>query len=330
MEQHIPLTSSEISILWVSYQSETMSLYTFMHFEKVVEDEDIKNIIQKYINTSQVHIEKLKEIFAKEESPAPIGYNEHDVNLQAPRLFSDITSAFLLKFIVELGMQTHANALKSSARKDIRDFSNECLIDYIALTNEVTNMLLQKGIFVRPPSIPIPDHTEFVQGTGYLTGWFGKRRPVHATQLNQLFLNVQRNILGKTLLIGFSQTVSSEKVRKHFQFGKEMSKKLLDSFELFLSDVELDASIPNQLTVTDSTKAPFSDKLMMGILLTIIRYAIVFYGESLAVSSRRDLFGFYSKIISETAVYANQTIKLAVELGYLEREPEAIDYDELT
>lgn len=161
-------------------------------------------------------------------------------------------------------MQTHANALKSSARQDIRDFSNECLTGYIALTNEVTKMLLQKGTFVRPPSIPIPDHTEFFQDTGYLAGWFGKRRPVHATQLNQLFLNVQRNILGKTLLIGFTQTVSSKKIRKHFQVVKEMSKKLIDSFELFLSDVELDASIPNQLTVTDSTKAPFSDKLMMG------------------------------------------------------------------
>jgi len=327
---HIPLTSAEVGLLWNGYQSETMSLYVFKHFENVVDDPDILKNIQSTIGLYESNIKKITEIFKQEDFPIPVGFQEHDVNLKAPKLFSDATAIYLLKLIVETALQFYSGSLRIAARQDIRDFVNQCLSNYILHVNTITETLLNKGMYVRPPEIPIPDTVDFVKKQSYLTGWLGERRPIHATQIGQIFLNVQRNTMGKTLLIGFMQTVQEDKIRKYFESGKKKVDEFIEDFMMLLKDVDLNVAIPSDLTVTTSTQSPYSDKLILELMLTVNRHAISFYGDALSISTRRDLFTFYSKIINETALYANQNIQLAIELGYLEEQPMAANHDNLS
>ncbi|MBB5171892.1 DUF3231 family protein [Texcoconibacillus texcoconensis] len=327
--KNIPLTAGEMSALWNGYNTETMALYTFKHFEMVVDDDEIKKDILSAIELFQNNSKEIRKIFESENHPVPVGFTERDVNLNAPKLFSDETAQYLLKFISENGMQFYPTCLKFTSREDIRQFCTESSDKYISLVNQVTKTLLTKGMYVRPPQISAPEQVDFVKKKSHLTGWLGERRPIHATQITHIFLNIQRNILGKTLLTGFSQTVKSEKIKKFLTKGKEMSKKKLDEFHLLLQDVDIEVSLPSNFNVTNSTQPPYSDKMMLEIILTTIRYAIAFYGEALAVSTRRDLFTFYNKTIAEVTLYANECVELEIEFGYLEEQPKALDHDDI-
>ncbi|GEL76966.1 hypothetical protein TMU01_12010 [Tenuibacillus multivorans] len=56
--------------------------------------------------------------------------------------------------------------------------------------------------------------------------------------------------------------------------------------------------------MTNSTVAPFSEKLMLFHTEAIVSTAIGFYGVGLSVAQRRDIAGHYSKLIAEMGLYA--------------------------
>lgn len=331
MEQpsQIALTSGELGFLWESYRCETMFLCTFKYFINVVDDADIVKHFQSGIVITEKHIEMIKNVLLNEDFPIPNGFSEDDVNLKAPKLFSNETALHLLKQITDTRFEVYSKHLKMTTRLDLRALCNELLTNYNRYCHEVTETLLNKGLYVRYPQIEIPEDVDYVKKKRYLTGWLGERRPLEATQIAQLSLNIQRNTLLKTMLIGFTQTVENKKLKEILETGKKKTDEMVDSFNLFLKDVDIEAPIPSGLEVTTSTKAPFSDKLVLDFLLDITRCAIYFYGEALAVSTRRDLFAFYGKTINATTVYAHQIIGLAIELGYLEQPPIATDHEEV-
>ncbi|MBM7660285.1 hypothetical protein JOC85_001052 [Bacillus mesophilus] len=327
---YIPLTSGEIGLLWNGFRSETMTLRILTHFELVAEDEDIKKSLTDTISVIEEHIQKYSDIYLKEEFPLPVGFTEDDVNKKAPKLFSDTTAIFLLYSLSAAGMQFYTDSVISSARQDIRMFTNGCLSNYSKLLNQTVDTLLTKGIYVRSPQIPYPDTIDFVQKQNYLAGWFGEKRPIHATQVHELTQNIHRNILGRTLLMGFEQSVKSDKVRTKMKEGKAFSKKVLDDFTLILKNDDLESNTPSGFAVTQSTVAPFSDKLILETMIYINRSALVYYGKTLSISTRRDLFAFYEKLIVQTSLYTHELLQLDIELGYLEEQPMAIDHNQLS
>lgn len=331
MEQHsqISLTSGEVGFLWESYRCETIFLCTFQYFANVVEDQDIVKHFERGIEITETHIDKIKNLFLQEEFPTPDGFNDNDVNLKAPKLFSDETALHLINQISDTRFEVYSKHLKMTARLDLRTLCNEFLTDYNLLCHEVTETLLNKGLYVRFPHIATPRGVDYVKKKNYLTGWFGERRALEATQIAQLSLNIQRNSLLKTMLIGFIQTTENEKLKKLLETGKKNADEMIDSFHLFLKDDDIEAPILTGLAVTSSTKAPFSDKFILDFLVDITRCAIHVYGEALSMSTRRDLFTFYGKTINATTVYLHQVIDLAIELGYLEQPPIATDHEEL-
>ncbi|MCT8136544.1 DUF3231 family protein [Anaerobacillus sp. CMMVII] len=325
----IPLTSGELGFLWESYHCETMFLCTFQYFKTVADDNDLHKNLQSGIEITESNIQAIKEVFIKEKLPIPGAFDEHDVNLNTPKLYSDQTINYLLKEMSETRFEIYSKYLKMTSRLDIRALCNQFITDYNRFCHQVTETLLNKGLYVRAPQIPYPDDVDFVKNKSYLTGWFGERRPVEANQLAHISLNIQRNTLLKTMLIGFIQTVESDKIRDLLEVGKVMSDKMLESLHLFLKDADLQAPIQSGLSVMKSTKAPFSDRFVLEFLLNITHCAISVYGESLALSKRRDLFVFYEKSITGTTLYANQIANLLIELGYLEQPPIATDYEDL-
>lgn len=95
-EHHAQLTSAEIASIWTAYMNDSMSKCILGYFLKDVEDQDIRSIIQYAYDLSSTHIEKLTAIFEKEKLPLPTGFTSEDVNMNAPRLYTD---SFMLDYI---------------------------------------------------------------------------------------------------------------------------------------------------------------------------------------------------------------------------------------
>ncbi|MGM7719722.1 DUF3231 family protein [Metabacillus sp. Hm71] len=86
----IKLTAAEISQLWSAYMNDSAAICQLAYFLNKVEDDDVKPVIEHALKLSQAHIGTLTDIMNKDKFPIPYGFKmEEDVDVNAPRLFSD-------------------------------------------------------------------------------------------------------------------------------------------------------------------------------------------------------------------------------------------------
>src|SRR5690606_2478535 len=146
-----------------------------------------------------------RKLFNAEGMATPVGFTEQDVNVKAPRLFSD---PMILQYVTNLGilgMGAYSTVIASSARRDIREHFTACLQSSAELFNRCTNVLQEKGLYIRSPYIPYPKLSEYVEKQHFLAGWKGEQRPLTSTEISFLYLNLFRNSLGGAILTGFAQ-----------------------------------------------------------------------------------------------------------------------------
>jgi len=73
---HIELTSSEISVLWATYQSDTMTVCGLNYFLNHVDDQQIHAILQETLALMEQHVRQLTQLFQKKHYPLPQGFSE--------------------------------------------------------------------------------------------------------------------------------------------------------------------------------------------------------------------------------------------------------------
>ncbi|SFA94480.1 Protein of unknown function [Lentibacillus halodurans] len=329
-ESNIKLTSAELSQIWTSYQNDTASICILKYFLNIVEDPDISALLERALHLSQTHIEKLTDIFNEENYPIPVGFSENkELNIEAPRLFSD---QYLLHFMYqmsEISLNAYSVAKSLAVRSDIDTYFSGCLTEAGELNTMAKQILLSKGLFVRSPFIPYPEKADFVQKQSFLTGWFGERRPLLSLEITNLFANFQRNALGSATLVGFSQVTQNKKIGKFFVRGKEIADKHNEIFGSILSEDDLPVPMTSGSFATKSNVPPFSDKLMLYIVTSLIGLSIGYYGTSISTSVRRDLTLHYDRIIHEILKYSEDGANLLIDHGWMEEPPRASDRDEL-
>lgn len=91
---------------------------------------------------------------------------EEDVDLTAPRLYSD---GFVLNYINQMskvGLTLYGAAVATSVRNDIKTYYMDCLTKTMELYKRSTDLLLSKGLFIRSPSLPNLEKIEFVKSKG--------------------------------------------------------------------------------------------------------------------------------------------------------------------
>ncbi|HET7577725.1 MAG TPA: DUF3231 family protein [Bacillales bacterium] len=327
-EHHVRLTAAELSQLWSAYQNDTMLTRVLQYFQNVVEDPDIQAVIEHGLNLSQSHIEKLAAFFNMEKYPLPVGFTEDDVNVNAPRLYSDSFMLFYMHQAGKLGLNAMSVAVSLSTRSDIYNHFAECLKEYIQLHKQTTDLLLSKGLYIRSPHLPTPRGVDFVDKKRFLSG-FGNQRPLVSLEVANLFDNIQRNALGASTVMGFSQVAKSRKIAKYMVKGKEIAEKHVEIFGSELRKDDLNVPMSWDLDVTDSTVSPFSDKLMMFHTTALIAIGIGYYGTSMATSLRSDLTADYARLMAEISKYAAEGATLMIENGWMEEPPQAADRHEL-
>jgi hypothetical protein len=326
----VKLTSAELSQLWATYMNDTSSICMLNQFLAKAEDEEIRPLIDHALQLSQAHIQKITDIFNKENYPIPYGFKlEKDVDVSAPRLYSDAYVLTFLDQMGKIGLQAYSIGVSLSAREDVYRFLNECLAESSALSRQATEVLLSKGLYIRPPYIDTPEGIDFVKSQSFLTGYFGERRPLVGTEITNLFANFQRNALGVATLIGFSQVAQSKEVRKFMMRGKEIASKHCEVFGSIMREDDLPVPMGWDTEITGSTTYTFSDKIMMFYTTALIALSVGYYGASMAGSPRRDMGTQYSRLTSEILKYAEDGANILIKHGWLEEPPRALDRDEL-
>ncbi|SDE97650.1 DUF3231 family protein [Sporomusa acidovorans] len=328
-EKNLRLTSTEVGCLWLGYMNDSMAVCTLQYFLEKAKDKDIRPIIEFALSLSEKHMQAIAKIFKNEEMAIPVGYTETDVDVKAPPLFSDVFYLRYLKHLSGAGMKAYILGLSQAVRSDVRKYFGDCIDSSQELNEQVTQALLTKGLYIRAPYIPIPKQVQFVESPTFMGTIFGKNRPLHAMELIHLTANISTNAMGRVVLIGFAQVARTHDVREYFVRGQEIARKHIEVFSSFMKNDDLSAPATWDSEAMDSTIAPFSDKLMMQQITSLIAISMANYGAALGASTRVDVAGEYIRLMTEIAAFGEDGAQLMIKHGWLEQPPQAADRKEL-
>ncbi|MBM7602792.1 hypothetical protein JOC75_000762 [Metabacillus crassostreae] len=322
----IHLSATEKGFLWTNYMVDSMAMCCIEYFIEKCEDPEIQEVLHFALELSTLHIKLISKMFIKENHPVPIGFTKGDVNLSAPRLFSDEFVLFYTHQLANLGLSFYSKALSMVARKDVHGFYKECISSSTELNTKTKELLLKKGLYVRPPYIADPSQAEMISKKSYLKGFIGEKRPLTSLEISNLFFNIQNIEVTKTLLIGFVQVADTKDVKDFLARGKEISTKTLKELQSFLEADDLSSATPWYTYVSDSTVSPFSDKLIMFHASILSGGGIEQYGFSLATIMRRDVGAKYAKLLSEMMTVADDGMNLMIKHNWMEQPPMATEH----
>lgn len=325
----IELTAAEIGHLFTTYISNTMANCVLTYFIQTIDDTDIKSITETSLKKANDMIDRIKDIYATVNHPVPHGFTNEDVNLKASKLFSDSFVLNYLRFNQQYALINYSTALVNSARADVRAFFSYCVDTTRELYNKVQDMLLSKGLFIRPPTIPIPDQIGFVHKQSYLSGFLGDKRPLNAVEIASIYPVIETNLLGNTISLAFAQVVKDERIKKQCVRGSVLAKNHIDTFSKLLEKDYLNAPTSWNISISSSTESPFSDKLISFHMSALSAFGLGRNGLAAAQSIRKDLTLSFIQAGADIAQYAKDWMDIMIDNNWLERIPEAADRKEL-
>jgi hypothetical protein len=327
--RNIPLVSSEIAGLWNTYMSDSLAIRVLSYFLKNVNDNEIRALMQQAMDISTSHIPIITDIFNQEGLPIPNGYTDEDVNLNAPRLFTDAFYAAYINFMARAGMHNYTLILNQIARADIRDFFSKRVNECVDLYNKAAELRLSKGIFIRAPHVEVPKEVQYVKNHTFMTDFFGEKRPLLASEITHIFSMIFINIIGRAVTTAFGQVSKDKKVSECLFDGKDLSSKIISGLTSIFNDEDIPIPSSYDSFVTDSTEAPFSEKLMLSHVLLMSTLGISGNGMAMSESARGDLQAKYMKYLVEIMNYTKKCSDILIDNGWMEQPPQAIKHENL-
>ncbi|WP_240374114.1 DUF3231 family protein [Bacillus piscicola] len=324
------ITASELGNLWNSYMSDSMNRCVMKHFLAHCKEPATKEVIQHAKELSENHLASIAAIFEKENIPIPQGYSDADVNDNAPQLFSETFCLRYLQCMGRTGTNINGMALGTAYREDVKDFYLSIVKESAKLYDTIVELMKKQGILVRTPYIPYSKQVEFVQDEHFLKGHLTRnKRPLLAIEIANISNNIEMNVIARALFVGLAQAAESQEVRKHLQEGMVVCTEIIKTFEEMLDENGTDTPFSSDSIVTESTVAPFSDKLIMGLNAALASLAIGNFGQGITGSLRSDIISEYSQLSARVGKYANAGSKIAIKNGWLEKPPQSLDRKKL-
>jgi hypothetical protein len=303
------------------------------HFKESLENEDIKSICSLAIQTADDQKEKFNTLFNQENYPLPVGFSsQEDLNSNAPKMVTDVFVLFYLHNMSKIDLALTAMCLADSVREDIRKIYSERMERAKGLYEQSIALLLQKGLFVRPPLITSTHESKPMADNGFLSNFFGlaNGRPLTAREANELHKNILMNYLGKSLLMALHQANSNDELKQLLLRGKELSSKIMQDLSQVLIENDLPVAMPSDTHVLVSKFSPFSERLIAFLVDEMNKYGLANYGYGAAVSSRKDLKTIYTRIIVDVYQYQDDIKKLMIKNNWMEKPPVALDRNALS
>lgn len=322
--EHIKLTSSEMASLWDAYINHTHSSCVLQYFIAKAEDTEVLEVLNLTYNIVQNEQENCKQLLQVANVPIPTGFSSQDVNINAPRLFSDTFFLMYLKNMSRIMVTSCGLMYTMSTRKDIRQYFKGCLEKATSIFDTISDVLLNKGLYTRPPFIEPPKKADFVEDKDYLNGinLLKDQRLLNAVEISHIFGNIEGNVIGNALTKGFGQTADLKVIRKFMEDAGKLSEKVVNSLTQFLTSSQLPSPMASETQVYSSSQPPFSDRLMMYEMSVLTATGVSDYGTSLASSMRNDLKRHYMDLINDTSKLGKKAEGLMIENHWLEQPPQ--------
>lgn len=319
------LTSAEVSALWLQYSGDSMAICVYKYFLKIVENKEIKPIIEMGLKLAEDHITKITDFLKKDNFQIPIGFTEKDVNLDAPRLFTDQFLLFYSYIMTIHGITAYSLAITTSERQDIQNYYFECTATSKEFFQKIFEVYKTQPKFSGVPPIPSPLGLEFVTTTGIISDLIGDKRPLNGSEISNLYFNSKKTGFIRSLSLAFSQVAQTEDVRNFMMKNVKLAGKDADSFNSILKQESLPIPDSWDAEITDSTISPFSDKLIMFHGAFLVNAALSYYGAAIGSSLRSDIIMNYSKVFTHAIEAGAFCYSIMVKHSWLEKQPEAID-----
>jgi hypothetical protein len=319
--KNIRLTSSEIGSLWGEYVNGTASECINKYMYSIIEDPAIKGLFEDAIKTFENQKRQIVDLLQGEGFLVPKGFSEADINLNVARLFSDIFCLHYLHIMTIHGLHGHMISLNVSVREDIRQMFDSFDNDGKRFFHATTELLLEKGKFQRDPNVYPQENLEFITTNEYKEGFFKTKRPLAATEIISISLNIKKNIMAKSLLIAFSQVAQSKEVRKFLLEAHKLVDDSIQDLSSIMNSDNLPVPTSWQTEITMSQETPFSDKLMLYHIGFLFQVAQIYNGTGLATVMRTDLLATYEKIILKKIAITKDWFDLMINNNWLEQPP---------
>ncbi|HLR22460.1 MAG TPA: DUF3231 family protein [Pseudogracilibacillus sp.] len=321
------ITSSELGILWITYQEKTMVIQMLEYFIAKSDDDKSNKIMVDLYKKLNNYVEKVKEIFEDEGAVIPLGYTSKDVNTEAPKLYNNGFDILFVRLLKKISMGLHTLNLNMAYREDIiillKDLTATCQAAY----NDCTKYLIEKGLIARPPYTTMPNSIDFITDKNYLGGLnpltkIRKKRTLNTVEVAYMYHMIETNNVGLQMVTGFAQSAKQQDIRNFFSNGAELSKSIIKEIsETFLEDsIQVPSSSGGH--ATRSTIPPFSDKLMMYCTSIFCDFAMGGNSLGTAFSRRYDLAAKMMTFAKDIYEYANEGAKLMIKNGWMEEPPQ--------
>jgi hypothetical protein len=124
------------------------------------------------------------EVFKKENLPIPRGTTSEDVNINAPKLFTDKFYIIYIKNMAKFALTNFAMSYSECSRPDMRILFKEHL-DRLEEVDRIGLELKQsKGIYVTPPCVDVPNNVDFINNKKeFFAGFFTEKRPLSVLEI---------------------------------------------------------------------------------------------------------------------------------------------------
>ncbi|MDR3585148.1 MAG: DUF3231 family protein [Desulfosporosinus sp.] len=325
-ESGVGLTSTEISNIWATYMKSSMELRFFEYFIETIENGEIRKVLERMLNQSRKSIEDIKDIFINENLAIPLGFTDEDVRVNALKMFSDTFILFFCYDIILLSITTFSSALSDCTRKDVRNYFQMSLEFTLSMQNEMIDLMLSKGVYLRPPQVAIDNVVDFVDEMKYFSGFLGGSRPVNVAEIANLSRIIHRAQFSKMIFVAFSKAATSRELGLHFSKGRDEIQKVLDSLQEVLEKENIPISASGDYKIFDIEVPPFSDKLMLFFVnICLGMFCFTLISQAMTSSFRLDIVSKFTKIMNDMKHYYGEGLKLTIKEGWLERPPQSIN-----
>ncbi|MEK6264124.1 MAG: DUF3231 family protein, partial [Clostridium sp.] len=294
-----------------------------------VDDVETRDLLQQTSDLSNKNIQELTNIFNQEKLAIPEAFTDKDVNVNAPRLFTDDFYLGYLCFMSRVGMHNYTLILSQIARSDIRTYITKRVNEYVELYNNSTNTKLSKGVFIKAPRVEVTQGVQYVKSKNFITDWFGEKRPLLTTEITPIFSIIYANIVGRAVTTAFGQVAKDKKVSDYFFEGKNIATERISELTSILTDEAIPIPSASDSYVTSSTISPFSDKLMMNHIAVLSSQGISNLGMAMAGTMRNDLEVKYMKYLTEIMKYGKKGANIMIDNSWLEQPPQAVNHENL-
>ncbi|MDD4334766.1 MAG: DUF3231 family protein [Desulfotomaculaceae bacterium] len=332
MAKDIPITSSELGTLWMTYQKNALLLRMLDYFVEKENDKDAKDIMS-FLYTSNTKLnDEIEQILNNEGAAIPIAFTSNDVHKDAPPLWDNYFDIMFLRVMMKLSLGFYALHLGMAYRSDIVDFYKRCIDVPKKTYDRCTHLLQKKGALARPPYVSMPKEVQFIEQKDYMKGikLFGNKRSLNTVEIAHIYNVIESNVMGTQLMTGFAQAATESEVTDYFIEGKELAKKIVSNLTQIMQDSDIQTPGTGAGRATDSTAPPFSDKMMMFCSTLLSSFGLGANAIGTSLSLRSDLPMKITEIAMDTYQFASKGGKLMIKRNWLEEPPQMEDRNMLT